>query len=239
MSMRPLVIFGGTFDPIHIGHLRAAWEASEALGAEVRIVPAKIPPHRPQPVASATERAAMLRAALAGQDRLALDLRELEREGPSYTFDTLASLRSEIGGGRPLVLLIGADAFAGLSTWHRWRELFELAHVCVLTRPAQIPAMPDELAAEVAARKTDDLADLCSAAAGKVLDMVVSALGISATRIRALLAEGREPRWLLPDALLADPGLLRPYRLKAGTGNGDRGPRAPTASPFPVPRSRS
>ncbi|HKV65907.1 MAG TPA: nicotinate-nucleotide adenylyltransferase [Rhodanobacteraceae bacterium] len=210
--MRPLAIFGGTFDPIHIGHLRAAWEASEALGAEVRIVPAKIPPHRPQPVASAAERAAMLRAALAGQQRLQLDLRELEREGPSYTFDTLASLRGEIGMERPLVLLIGADAFAGLSEWHRWRELFGLAHMCVLTRPAQIPAMPEELAAEVAARKTGELAGLCSGASGKVLDMVVSALGISATRIRALLGEGREPRWLVPQALIDEPALLAPYR---------------------------
>jgi nicotinate-nucleotide adenylyltransferase len=216
MSARPLAIFGGTFDPIHIGHLRAAWEASEALDAEVRIVPAKIPPHRPQPVASAIERAAMLRAALAGQERLRLDLRELEREGPSYTFDTLASLREEIGDTRPLVLLIGADAFAGLSEWHRWRELFELAHMCVLTRPAQIPAMPDALAAEVAARKTENIADLCDSTGGRVLDMVVSALGISATRIRALLAEGRAPRWLVPDALIDDPTLLAPYRRPAG-----------------------
>lgn len=212
MSKRPLAIFGGTFDPVHIGHLRAAWEASEMLDAEVHIVPAKIPPHRPQPVASPAERVAMLRVALAGQDRLQLDLRELEREGPSYTFDTLASLRMEIGGDRPLVLLIGADAFAGLSEWHCWRELFALAHVCVLTRPAQIPAMPETLAIEVAARRTDSVADLCDAASGKVLNMVVSALGISATRIRALLSAGRAPRWLVPDALIDDAALLAPYR---------------------------
>ncbi len=216
-AMRPLAIFGGTFDPIHIGHLRAAWEASEALDAEVRIVPAKIPPHRPQPVASASERAAMLRTALVGQDRLTLDLRELEREGPSYTFDTLTSLRAEIGSARPLVLLIGADAFAGLSEWHRWRELFDLAHMCVLTRPAQIPAMPDALAAEVASRTVEEIADLRGGAAGCVLNMVVSALGISATRIRALLADDREPRWLVPQAVLDDPALLQPYR-----GNGRR-----------------
>jgi nicotinate-nucleotide adenylyltransferase len=217
ITERPLAIFGGTFDPIHIGHLRAAWEASEALDAEVRIVPAKIPPHRPQPVAGAAERAAMLRAALAGQDRLALDLRELEREGPSYTFDTLTSLRAEIGGARPLVVLIGADAFAGLSEWHRWRELFDLAHMCVLTRPAQIPAMSGELAAEVASRTVDDMAGLREGPAGCVLNMVVSALGISATRIRALLAEGREPRWLVPDALLDDAALLQPYRGAGGS----------------------
>ncbi|HEU0276751.1 MAG TPA: nicotinate-nucleotide adenylyltransferase [Rhodanobacteraceae bacterium] len=216
MTAPPLAIFGGTFDPVHTGHLRAAWEASEALGAEVRLVPARIPPHRPQPVASAAQRAALLRAALAGQRRLQLDLRELERDGPSYTFDTLASVRAEVGVARPLVLLIGADAFAGLSAWHRWRELFDLAHICVLTRPAQIPDMPDELEAEVALRRTADIGLLRTEPAGRVLDMVVSALGISATRIRALLAIGREPRWLVPDALLADPLLLAPYRNHRG-----------------------
>lgn len=223
-TTRPLAIFGGTFDPVHIGHLRAAWEASEALDAEMRLVPARIPPHRPQPVADADERVAMLRAALAGQDRLQLDLRELDRPGPSYTFDTLTSLRAEIGAQRPLVLMIGADAFAGLSTWHRWRELFELAHVCVLTRPAQIPAMPDILAAVVASRTTEHIAELRAAPCGRVLDMVVSALGISATRIRTLLAAGREPRWLVPDALLAHSELLRPYRndRNRGPGTGDR-----------------
>ncbi|HEX7324085.1 MAG TPA: nicotinate-nucleotide adenylyltransferase [Rhodanobacteraceae bacterium] len=216
--MRPLAIFGGTFDPVHIGHLRAAWEASEALGAEVRLVPAKIPPHRPQPLASAAERAELLRVALAGQERLALDLRELDRPGPSYTVDTLQSLRGEIGPARPLVLLIGADAFAGLSTWHQWRRLFELAHVCVLTRPAQIPAMPDALATEVDARRIADVAILRARPAGGVLDLVVSALGISATRIRNLLAAGRDPHWLVPQALLDNPALLAPYRTRQPRG---------------------
>jgi len=215
--MRPLAIFGGTFDPVHNGHLRAAWEAAEALDADVYLVPAKVPPHRPQPVASAEQRAAMLRIALAGQRRLQMDLRELHREGPSYTFDTLASLRAEIGEARPLVLLIGADAFAGLSSWHCWRELFGLAHMCVLTRPAQIPAMPDALAAEVAPRLVQGVDSLRAETAGRVLNMIVTSLGISATRIRNLLATGAEPRWLVPDALLADPGLLAPYR-----GNSNR-----------------
>jgi nicotinate-nucleotide adenylyltransferase len=219
---RPFAIFGGTFDPIHIGHLRAAWEASEALDAEVHLVPAKVPPHRPQPVACASERVAMLRAALAGQHRLGLDLRELEREGPSYTFDTLQSLRAQTGGARPLVLVIGADAFAGLSTWHRWRELFGLAHMCVLTRPAQIPAMPAELAGEVASRTVGDVEALRGSPGGCVLNMVVSALGISATRIRALLAEGREPRWLVPQGLLDAPALLEPYRRSRDPGPGTR-----------------
>lgn len=222
-TIRPLAIFGGTFDPIHVGHLRAAWEAADVLDAEVRLVPANVPPHRPQPVASAAQRAEMLRAALAGQSRLALDLRELEREGPSYTFDTLASLRAEVGAARPLVLLLGADAFAGFASWHRWREIFALAHVCVLTRPAQIPAMPRELADVVAARKAPESTLLRNVPSGRVLDLVVTSLGISATRIRNALAAGGDPRWLVPDALLADPALLAPYR-RPGPGTRDAGP---------------
>lgn len=214
-TARPLAVFGGTFDPVHVGHLRAAWEAAEALDAEVYLVPANVPPHRPQPVAGGAQRATLLRAALSGQDRLQLDLRELDRAGPSYTFDTLASLRAQIGDARPLVLLIGADAFAGLSTWHRWRELFDLAHVCVLTRPGQIPAVPEVLAMEVAARAAVTARTLRVAPAGRVLNVAVTSLGISATRIRNLLAAGRDPRWLVPQALLDDPALLAPYRKRA------------------------
>ncbi|HJT98573.1 MAG TPA: nicotinate-nucleotide adenylyltransferase, partial [Rhodanobacteraceae bacterium] len=132
---RPLAILGGTFDPVHNAHLRVAWEASERLGAEVRLIPANVPPHREPPIANARERAAILRAALKGQDRLVLDERELEREGPSYTIDTLIGLREEIGPERALILLVGADAFLGLSSWHRWGELFDYAHIAVLTRP--------------------------------------------------------------------------------------------------------
>ncbi len=212
-AQRPLAILGGTFDPVHLGHLRVAWEAAEALDAEVRLLPARQPPHRPQPVAGAAQRVAMLRAALAGQSRLGLDLRELEREGASYTVDTLASLREEIGAQRPLVLLLGQDACAGLPTWHRWRELFERAHLAMLTRPAGMPAWPQALQAQWRRRLASSPAALREAPAGRVLALRVSALEISASHVRALLAAGREPRWLLPDALLSDPALLAPYRI--------------------------
>jgi nicotinate-nucleotide adenylyltransferase len=132
--MKPLAIFGGTFDPIHIGHLSVAWEAAELLDAEVRLMPASVPPHRSSPTASAEQRVEMLRAALRGQSRLMLDTRELDRSGPSYTIDTLHELRREFGD-RPLVLLLGADAFAGLRSWHRWRELFDVTHIGMLNRP--------------------------------------------------------------------------------------------------------
>jgi nicotinate-nucleotide adenylyltransferase len=208
---RPLAIFGGTFDPVHLGHLSVAWEAAELLDADVQLMPASVPPHRPAPIANAPQRAAMLRAALQEQSRLTLDTRELERSGPSYTIDTLIELRAE-QGDRPLVLLIGADAFAGLPTWHRWRELFDVAHIGVLSRPGVEAAVPDALAVEVAARFVADVAVLHSLPAGKLIELAVTPLEISATRIRELLAAGRDPRYLLPCGLFDDPAVLAPYR---------------------------
>ncbi|KAF1005363.1 MAG: putative nicotinate-nucleotide adenylyltransferase [Luteibacter sp.] len=205
---RPLAILGGTFDPIHNGHLRAAWEAVEALDAEVRMVPARTPPHRPPPVADAAGRVALLRAALSGQQRLSIDTRELDRDGPSYTVDTLASLRAEIGPDRPLVLLVGADAFAGLSSWHLWKDLFRLAHIGVLTRPGGVHPLPDELAAFVADRR----APRVHGPAGLVVDIAITPLDIAATAIRETFAAGHEPRFLMPSECFADEALLAPYR---------------------------
>ncbi len=209
--MKPLAILGGTFDPVHIGHLNAAWEAAALLDAEVRLVPARVPPHRASPVASADERVALLRVALRGQSRLVLDTRELDREGLSYTVDTLAGMRAE-QGARPLVLLLGEDAFAGLTSWHRWEQLFELAHLGVLTRPGDEPAWPDVLANIVAQRRIADPAMLSDRPAGCVVALPVTPLEVSATRVRELLAAGREPRYLLPSGVFDDPCLLAPYR---------------------------
>ncbi|HEX5306910.1 MAG TPA: nicotinate-nucleotide adenylyltransferase [Dyella sp.] len=209
--MKPLAILGGTFDPVHIGHLSAAWEAAELLDAEVCLMPASVPPHRPPPVASADQRVALLRAALSGQSRIGLDTLELERSGPSYSVDTLTELRVR-HGERPLVLLVGEDAFAGLSSWHRWRELFELAHLGVLTRPGIEPAWSAELREVVETRLVDDAAQLHREPAGRVMALPVTPLEISATRVRTLLEAGREPRYLLPAGVFATPALLDPYR---------------------------
>ena len=210
--MRPIAILGGTFDPVHIGHLRVAWEAAETLDAEVRLMPAQVPPHRPPPLASAEQRVRMLQRALAGQSRLTLDTRELDRAGPSYTFDTLHGLRAEFGAERPLILLLGADAFAGLPSWYRWHELFELAHIVALTRPGHAVASSPELAAATADRRAATARSLSATPAGHVFELAVTPLEISASQVRALLAAGHEPRWLLPDALLAAPDLLAVYR---------------------------
>jgi nicotinate-nucleotide adenylyltransferase len=210
-AMRPLAILGGTFDPVHLGHLNAAWEAAELLDAEVRLLPARQPPHRPPPIADAAARVAMLRVALRGQSRLRLDVRELEREGPSYTIDTLQALRAE-QGTRALVLLVGEDAFAGLPSWHRWRELFDFAHIGVLARPGSAPAWPRALADIIAARMLDEPRRLRDRPGGCVVTLPVTPLEISASRVRELIAQGREPRYLLPAGLIDEPALLAPYR---------------------------
>lgn len=212
---RPLAILGGTFDPVHLGHLRVAWEAAEFLDADVHMMPANVPPHRSQPVASARQRVAILRAALQGQDRLLLDERELKRDGPSYTVDTLIELRKEIGPERAVVLLVGADAFSGLASWHRWQALFELAHIGVLTRAGHEVTESPELAEQTRNRRAVSVAELRQSAAGLVIDIRVSALEISATHIRNELAAGREPRYLVPAEVLADRTLLAAYRANA------------------------
>ncbi len=209
---RPLGILGGTFDPVHLGHLRVAWEAAEFLGADVHMMPANVPPHRPQPVASAEQRVAILRAALHGQDRLILDERELRRAGPSYTVDTLIELRKEIGLIRPIVLLVGADAFSGLTNWHRWQMLFDLAHIGVLSRAGHEIIESPELGEEIRTRRIVSSSDLQKNACGSVIEIRVSALEISATFIRRELAAGRESRYLVPSELLSDARLLAPYR---------------------------
>jgi nicotinate-nucleotide adenylyltransferase len=211
-STRPLGVFGGTFDPVHLGHLSVAWEAAELLDAEVRLLPASVPPHRAPPIATAAQRVAILRAALHGQSRLTLDTRELDRAGPSWTIDTLHELRAE-QGDRPLVLLLGADAFVGLTSWHRWRELFEVAHIGVLSRPGVSARLSSELEHEVVGRRVVDVSALRALPAGNVIELAVTPLEISATRIRELLAAGRDPRYLLPDGLFDDDRLLRPYRM--------------------------
>jgi nicotinate-nucleotide adenylyltransferase len=208
---RPLAIFGGTFDPVHVGHLSVAWEASELLDAEVHIMPAGVPPHRSPPAASADQRVAMLRAALQGQSRLTLDTRELNRHGPSYTVDTLFELRAE-QGDRPLVLLIGADAFAGLPGWHRWLDIFDVAHIGVLSRPGIETTLPEALVRALEDRRVNSSRDLFGRPAGKVIELAVTPLEISATHIRELLATGRDPRYLLPAGLFDDARLLAPYR---------------------------
>lgn len=196
-------ILGGTFDPVHIGHLRGALEAVELMGLdELRLIPSARPPHRETPNSSAEHRLAMVRRAAEGVAPLSVDARELERDKPSYTLDTLESLRDELGPEVQLFLLLGWDAFCGLPSWHRWNELLEHCHILVLQRPDADSEAPETLRDLLAARSAADPQAL-QGPGGQISFIWQSPLAVSATQIRQLLAAGRSVRFLVPDAVLA------------------------------------
>lgn len=199
--MNPIGIFGGTFDPIHYGHLRTAFELLQALRlTEVRFMPAGKPPHRETPVASAELRLAMVKAAVEGQPGFIVDDRELHREGPSYSVDTLATLRAE-HPSRSLCLIVGMDAFLGLPKWYQWREILQLAHVVVAHRPGwRAPGM-GPLGELLVDRGTGRINDLHEARAGSIYIHAVTQLEISSTELRKLIAAGGDPRFLMPDGV--------------------------------------
>lgn len=201
--MSPIGIFGGTFDPIHFGHLRTAFELWQALGlAEVRFVPAGLPPHRGVPLCDAEHRLAMVRAAIAGQPGFVADDREIRRDGKSYTVTTLRELRAE-APERPVCLIVGMDAFLGLPQWHEWREVLRLAHVVVAHRPGWEAPESGDLGRLLSACGTGQVEDLHTAAAGRILIHEVTQLEISSSGLRDLIVSGRDPRYLLPDAVRA------------------------------------
>jgi nicotinate-nucleotide adenylyltransferase len=199
--MKPIGIFGGAFDPIHFGHLRTAFELQQALALEeLRFVPAGNPPHRDSPLADAGVRLAMVRAAIEGQPGFAVDDREVRRDGPSYTVTTLAELRAE-APERPVCLLVGMDAFLGLHRWHRWREILLLAHIAVAHRPGWRAPTEGTLGELIAERGTGRVADLHEAQAGCIFVHPVTQLEISSTDLRNIIVNGRDPRYLVPDAV--------------------------------------
>ena len=199
--MRPIGIFGGTFDPIHYGHLRTAFELLQMLDfEEVRFVPCGDPPHRGVTFASAALRLAMVRAATRDEPRFVVDDRELRRDGPSYTIDTLASLRQEFPD-RSLCLITGMDAFLGLPTWHRWDEILDFAHMVVAHRPGWQAPAEGQLGELLARRRTRSARDLQEGLHGGVHIHAVTQLEIASTGIRRLVADGYDPRYLMPDAV--------------------------------------
>ena len=216
--MRPFGVFGGMFDPIHYGHLRTAHELHELLGLEaVAFVPAGDPPHRATPLADAATRLEMVRAAVGHDPHFVVDDRELRRAGPSYTILTLEELRAE-RGAQPLVLIVGMDAFAGIDLWHRAAELISLAHIVVARRPeASLPAT-GLAAALVAERRCGDPARLADSPAGLVYVCENTELVLSSSAVRAVIAGGRDPRYLMPEAarriILARGSYARPGDTK-------------------------
>jgi len=196
-------ILGGTFDPVHIGHLRGALEVAEQFALdELRLIPSARPPHRGTPQVSAEDRLAMVRGAVAGVPPLTVDDRELRRDRPSYTIDTLESLRCELAPDDQLFLVLGWDAFCGLPTWHRWEELLDHCHILVLQRPDIGSEPPESLRNLLAARSVGNPQALCGPG-GNIAFVWQTPLEVSATQIRERLASGRSVRFLVPDAVLA------------------------------------
>jgi nicotinate-nucleotide adenylyltransferase len=211
-----LGILGGTFDPIHYGHLELAREVLAAAAlAEVRLIPAGDPPHRGAPAASAVQRLAMVELGVEGYRGIRVDAREIRRPGRSYTVLTLEELRAEHGDA-PLALILGADAFVDLPTWHRWQALFALAHLVVVARPgaALEGRLPAALAPEWERRYRTSPEALHAAPAGSIVRIAITPRPISASAIRAALAEGDPDavRGLLPPAVLAYIERNRLYR---------------------------
>lgn len=201
VNTQPVGILGGTFNPIHLGHLRAAVELVTRLDlAMLRVIPCAQPPHRPEPAISAMARVEMVRLAVAGVPELCVDERELRRPGPSYTVDTLRQLRVEYAT-TPLCLVMGSDAFSGLTTWHEWEQLIELAHLVVIARPGTRPPLNPRLAQLVRECEVNDARSLRQALSGLLLFQEITPLAISSSEIRRLVEAGHSIRYLVPDAV--------------------------------------
>jgi nicotinate-nucleotide adenylyltransferase len=200
MTTARIGILGGTFDPVHFGHLRPALDVAEQLKLDhVRLIPCSVPPHRTQPQATAQQRLTMLQLAIKNNSRFIVDDREIQREGPSYTVDTLKSLRGEFPD-TALYLILGTDAFLGLQTWHQWSQIIELAHIVVMQRPDEKLAMSEEFKQwyQQHLAKENSQTEL----AGSIWPIEVTQLAVSATLIRQHIATGSSPQFLLPDSVI-------------------------------------
>ncbi|MGC8121571.1 nicotinate-nucleotide adenylyltransferase [Marinobacter sp. VGCF2001] len=211
------VIYGGTFDPIHHGHLRLALEVSEALSvARIHLVPSHIPPHRGETGASAEQRLELIRQAIAPEPALVLDEQEVRRGGASFTADTLRHLRAELGPDCPLVMVVGTDAFSSFHRWREWEQIPELAHIVVVQRPGSELPMGSEAARILEERRAGCPADLHSRPAGFALELAPPLLDISATGIRQRIAAGRSVRYLTPDVVCQNIDAWKLYGARSG-----------------------
>ena len=203
--MQLIGLLGGTFNPIHNGHLRLAQELADSLKlAEVRFIPSAQPPHKAVPAVNADHRAAMVQLATNANTFFKLDTRELHRNGASYTIDTLISLQEDLGGSVALGLIMGTDAFAKLNTWHRWQALLDYCHIILVERPNSVtqPKLAKELTLLLHDHYTENIVDLTTENAGYIHMQKITALDITSTKIRAQLASGLSPRYLMPDNVL-------------------------------------
>ncbi|WP_050570372.1 nicotinate-nucleotide adenylyltransferase [Dickeya chrysanthemi] len=201
----PLIAyFGGTFDPIHYGHLRPAAALAQEIGLQhVILLPNNVPPHREQPEASADQRKAMAELAVQDNPLFQVDGRELQRATPSYTIDTLEALRAEKGADTPLAFIIGQDSLLTLHRWHRWQEILDYCHLLVCDRPGYRRQLDTaELESWLAAHQTHEAARLHSQSHGLIYLAHTPLLSISATEIRHRRQQGIDCHDLLPDSVL-------------------------------------
>jgi len=202
MFKKPIAIFGGTFDPIHFGHLRTALEIYDKCQlAEVHFIPCYQPVHRERPVASPQDRLNMISLAIKDEPVFKVDDCEIKRQGPSYMVDTLETFRANISDQTPLCLIMGIDALLGFAQWHRYDDILKLAHLIIAHRPDyQLPesgTIADLLKSQIKKEINSIHQNLC----GSIILQTVSALEISATQIRKGLEKGKNPRFLLPDSV--------------------------------------
>ena len=205
-------VLGGTFDPIHYGHLRPAHEVQRALGLEqIRFVPAGVPPHRAAPAATAEQRLRMVERAVAQYPAFAVDDREVRRAGPAYTVDTLESMRAQRSGD-VLCLIVGIDAFLELDSWHRWRRISDLAHIVVMQRPGwpKLPEKGGALFEWSEQRRVPDSDALRRFQLGRILFQTVTLQDISASQIRSAVARGESVQASIPPAVW---DYIRTHRL--------------------------
>ena len=199
--MRPIGIFGGTFDPIHYGHLRTASELLQALDlSEILFIPCGDPPHRFSPTASSDLRLCMVAAAVKGYQRFLVDDRELRRDASSYSVDTLRSLKSDYQD-RSLCLLVGMDSFLNFQEWHQWSEILKLSHIIVAHRPGWKIPVAGKLEKLMSERSTHRAEDLYERRFGCIHVRSVTQLEISSTELRSLIKAGLDPKYLVPDAV--------------------------------------
>jgi len=203
--MRRIGLLGGTFNPIHFGHLRMAQELAEVLSLdEVRFIPSANPPHKTAPSVSAKHRANMVQLAVENNPLFKLDTRELKRIGASYTIDTLTSLRHELGNNVALCLMMGSDAFTKLNSWHRWQELLNFCHLILVQRPNNRTKQPlvKELESILHQHYTEHSEDLTSYAAGYIHMQAITELDISSTAIRDTFQRKLIPRYIMPEKVI-------------------------------------
>jgi nicotinate-nucleotide adenylyltransferase len=199
-------ILGGTFNPIHFGHLRMAQELADVLQLnELRFIPSANPPHKSTPEVNSASRAEMVKIAIADNPLFKFDGRELQRKGASYTIDTLISLREELGEDSVLILLMGSDAFVFLNSWHRWDELLNYCHIVLVQRPIinqKHSKLPEDLEGLLHNHYTEQVADLTSKSTGLIHMQKITAQEISSTKIRSMLKMQKSPRYLMPEIVI-------------------------------------